>query len=895
MKGSRFAISAINRLSTLLKASMMAVLVAACGAGTGPTETDGARAASDREGGLVQRGPWSVLVISLDTTRADRLTPYDAEGVETPHLASLARDGVVFERAYAVTPVTLPSHATLLTGLEPPHHGVRNNGIHYLKEEVTTLPERLATDGWRTAAFISAAVLERRYGLGQGFEVYDDDLSGGGPREMRSMIERPADATVDAASAWLDGLASGERFFLWVHLFDPHFPYAPPREWAERFPDTPYDGEIAFMDFEIGRLLKHPRLASGVVTVAVGDHGEALGDHGERTHGTLVYDSTMRIPFLLRLPGGPRGLRVVTPVSQTDLVPTLVDLLEQPDLTATSHGSGPDPAEDGPGEGSAGSPGRSLLPLLEGEDWGPRTLYGESHVGFHAYGWARLHTVWREGWKYIQAPTEELYELTRDSEEAQNLAREQPRRAADLATELGRRSGDTQPGRAVLERDREAEERLRSLGYLPAAGRRTEGAPRPDPKDLITVHEDLQRAGELLATRRFGEAVRELRSVLARDPGNPTALRDLARALAETGRLDDAKAALERALELDPSSATLHLALANVEARRGEALEASSLGEAQRSLERALELSEAALSLDRNSLEAHLDKARFLQRIGREVEAGRVMEGVLAASDGRPNNPWVELRYAELVELPAGDLAGAERRLRRVVERDPNLIEAWSLLGQVVEQSGQRQEAVEVYRNALAHQPRALELHGRLGRALAQMGDPDAARALERALELSRDLASEPPPYLLQNLATLALQRRDWAQAEQLARRAVELDPTLAAGWDSLGIAQEEQGRIVEAAEAYRRAIETDPGYWRANFNAGLLLGRQRRFREAAAAFEAVLERAPDHAASHFQLGVLLAGPLNRPEEAREHLRRALEVEPGHPRAVRVREILGRL
>lgn len=891
MKGRRFAISAINRLSTLLQASMMAVLVAACGAGTGPTETDGARAASDREGGLVQRGPWSVLVISLDTTRADRLTPYDAEGVETPHLASLARDGVVFERAYAVTPVTLPSHATLLTGLEPPHHGVRNNGIHYLEEEVTTLPERLAADGWRTAAFISAAVLERRYGLGQGFEVYDDDLSGGGPREMRSMIERPADATVDAASAWLDGLASGERFFLWVHLFDPHFPYAPPREWAERFPDTPYDGEIAFMDFEIGRLLKHPRLASGVVTVAVGDHGEALGDHGERTHGTLVYDSTMRIPFLLRLPGGPRGLRVATPVSQTDLVPTLVDLLEQPDLTATSHGSGPDPAEDGPGEGSPGSPGRSLLPLLEGEDWGPRTLYGESHVGFNAYGWARLHTVWREGWKYIEAPTEELYQIGRDPGETQSLAREQPRRAADLAAELDRRIGAAPPRQTLLQHDREAEERLRSLGYLPAAGRRTEGTPRPDPKELIAVHEDLQRAGELLATRRFGEAVRELRSVLARDPGNPTALGDLARALAETGRLDDAKAALERALELDPSSATLHLALANVEARRTS----SSKAEAERSLERALELSETALALDPRSEEAQLDRARFLQRLGRDEEAREVMEEILAASGGGSNNPWVDLRYAELIELPAGDLAGAERRLRRVVELDPNLIEAWSLLGQVVEQSGQRQEAVEVYRNALAHQPQALELHGRLGRALAQMGDPDAARALDRALELSRDLASEPPPYLLQNLATLALQRRDWAQAEQLARRAVELDPTLAAGWDSLGIAQEEQGRIVEAAEAYRRAIEADPGYWRANFNAGLLLGRERRFREAAGAFEAVLERVPDHAASHFHLGVLLAGPLDRPEEARKHLRRALEVEPGHPRVVRVREILGRL
>lgn len=866
-------------LSALLPAAVLCVGLTACGPGDDPAgrtpskESASATAAS----GEVQRGPWSVLLITLDTTRADRLTPYGAQEAETPHLASLAREGVLFEHAYAVTPVTLPSHATLLTGLEPPRHGVRNNGIHHLEESVVTLPERLAEAGWRTAAFVSAAVLERRYGLAQGFEVYDDDLSGGGPRELRSMTERPASATVDAARGWLDELAPGERFFLWVHLFDPHAPYAPPPEWAERFPDAPYDGEIAFMDAEIGRLLSHPRLAAPLVTVAVGDHGEALGEHGEQTHGMLVYDSTMRVPFVLRLPQGPRGLRVETPVSQTDLVPMLADLLE---LGDSADGS----------SAPAGS-GRSLLPLLRGEPWEPRILYGESHVAFHAYGWARLHTVRRGGWKYIEAPTRELYDLERDPGETENLTPERPRRVAELAAVVERRTGGVRQRETALAPDREADRRLRSLGYLTAGGRRPEGAPRPDPKDVIGVHEDLQRVGVLLQTRRFTAAIRELRSVLARDPGNPTALRDLARSLAETGRLDDAVAALERALSLDPSNPTLHLARADLEARRGASSEVSS----EAALERALEQVDAALALDPRSQEAQIDRARYLQALGRDEEARRLMEEVLDGSADPPNNPWVEVRHAELVELPAGDLEGAERRLRRAVERDPNLVDAWLLLGDVLERSGRPMEAAEVYRRALEHQPRAVELNSRLGRVLAEAGDPGAGAALERALELTREQSSDPPPDLLQNLAALALQRRDWPEAERLARGAVERDPSLAAAWNSLGIAHEEQGRAGEAAAAYRRAVEADPGYWQASFNAGLLLTRQQRFREAAAAFEAVLARVPDHAGAHFHLGSLQAGPLNEPAQARDHLLRALQTEPDHPRARRIREILSRL
>jgi len=834
-----------------------------------------------------------VLLLTLDTTRADHLGAYGADEADTPHLDALAREGALFERAYAVTPVTLPSHATLLTGLDPPRHGVRNNGIHHLEDSVTTLPERLRAAGWRTAAFVSAAVLERRYGLAQGFETYDDDLSGGGARGERAMTERPASVTVDAALAWLDALpgATGDPaapFFLWVHLFDPHAPYAPPPPFAERFAASPYDGEIAYLDSQIGRLLAHPRLTGAsddVVVVAIGDHGESLGDHGERTHGMLVYDSTMRVPFLLRVPSGPRGLRIETPVSQADLVPTLEDLLDLP-----------------AGERSGELPGRSLLPELTGES-GPsdseprggtrRILYGESHVAFHAYGWAKLRTVWQsEGGrleKFIEAPTEELYDLHRDPDESDNLLAggaeaEVRKRRDELAAALAAWSGETPERETALDRDREAEARLRSLGYLPTGGRRPAGAPRPDPKNVIGVHEELQRVGVSLEHRRFAEAARELRSVLARDPENPSALRDLARALGELGRLDDAAAALKRALELDPSDAALHLVLADLEVRRGEGT--------QSALERALELTGAALALDPRSQEARLDRARYLARLGRGEEARELMARTL---DESSNNPWVELRFAELVELEAGDLAGAERRLRHVVERAPDLVEGWRLLGEVLERGGRRAEAVEVYRQGLGHQPRALELQGRLGRLLAEAGDPGAGKVLRRAFELAGELSQPPPVDVLQNLAALALSQRRWQQAEDWARQAVEADPSLAAAWNSLGIAREEQGRLDAAAAAYRSAVEADPGYWQTSFNAGLLLAKRQRFREAAAAFEAVLAQVPDHAGAHFQLGMLQAGPLGEPAKARAHLQAALEAEPDHPRAQRIREVLGRL
>ncbi|MBD3857261.1 MAG: sulfatase [Acidobacteria bacterium] len=368
----------------------------------------------------------SFLLITLDTTRADHLEPYGAENVETPALSELAENGIVFEA------------------------------------------EWLSMAGYRTAAYVSAAVLERRYGLDQGFDVYDDRIRSSTTNfERRMTLERRAGATTDRALAWLDTLGGDEPYFLWVHFYDPHVPYSPPSPWAEEYRDQPYDGEIAYMDSQIGRLLQHPRVGGDdVMVMAVGDHGESLGEHDESTHGLLVYDSTLRVPWILRLPGGPSGVRINAPISQVDLVPTVMDLLAL------------DPKPD-----CEGLEGRSLVPILRGEDWTPeRLLFAETEAPFFSYGWSRLRTVRQGAMKFIDAPVVELYDLGRDPDELQNLAADRTTDVRRLALEIEKWAAQADDVDSTVTVDSETAEQLRALGYIAGDPGRPEGQGRGNPR-----------------------------------------------------------------------------------------------------------------------------------------------------------------------------------------------------------------------------------------------------------------------------------------------------------------------------------------------------------------------------------------------------------------------------
>ena len=802
----------------------------------------------------------SLLVVTLDTTRADRLAPYGARDVETPVLSRLASRGMVFEQAVAVTPVTLPSHASLFTGLYPPRHGIRNNGIHYLADSITTLAERLQGSGFRTAAVVSAAVLDARYGLDQGFDFYDDDLSDGAPKELRLNAERPARQTIDRARDWLDEGSEDERFFLWVHLFDPHAPYDPPEPYASRYAGRPYDGEIAALDAEIGRLLEHPRLdPEETVVMVVADHGESLGEHGEDTHAMLLYEGTQRIPWIVRHPGIPSERRLATPVSQVDLLPTVLELL------------GLDPADSVDGFSLAasilGEPPRSERETRE------TAIYLETLVPFYTYGWAELRALREGSWKLVEAPTRELYELESDPSESDNRAtRETPRVETMAARVSDFDSQDTSS--SALPRDREMEARLRSLGYL-GGGAGSADRERLDPKDVIDLHLAVERGQELFFAGQADRAEAELRPVFSRDPDNLQALTTLAKIRVVQGRIDEAIPVARRAIELDPQNPDLHVALGQVEVSRGDYTEA-------------LVAFETALQLDPLWLDAGIERVRCLDQLGRRDEAIAALETILEndADHGRSQVAW-----AELVELPAGDLEQAEGRLRSVVEQEPRLVEGWRVLGKVQEAGRRYDQALATYLSGLGHRPGDGSLLARLGALQARLGRVDEARqSLEQALAAGQDTAS-----VHYGLASLWIRGRDWSRVESHARRAIELDPGLSGAWNLLAASLEETSRFDEALVAYTQAIASDDTNFRARLNRGLLQMRLEHFEAARDDFEGVLELRGNHAGAHFQLGLLYAQPLADRDRARRHLTASLEAEPAHPRAAEIRRLLSLL
>jgi hypothetical protein len=524
-----------------------------------------------------------VVLITLDTLRADHVGSYGASQAHTPNLDTIATAGVRFDTAISPTPLTLPSHTSLMTGLDPPEHGVRHNAVERLGGGIPTLAEHFRAAGYATAAFVGALVLDRRFGLDRGFEVYDDAMAGRVSATV-GFAERPADRVVDAALAWLDG--APERFFLWVHFYDPHANYRPPPGFAAAFASRPYAGEIAFADAQLGRLLAELRgrwPEDGTLLLATSDHGESLGEHGEPTHSYSIYEATQHVPLLMSGPGLPRGLALTAPVRLVDVAPTLLAL------------AGAEPLPD--------IAGRDLRPLIDGSEQGQRTAYVETLATRRDYGWSPLLGLRTARFKYIRAPRPELYDLRTDPRELRDIAAAKPETAERLDGLLSERLAAAAPRSdaslavGLGEADRA---RLRSLGYVvPARGAAVAPADAevggPDPKDeigLLRVLAEARRdvdAGRLaaalarisdtgdqgtavaamrasiaVATGDYELAERDARAVLASQPDRPDVLIILGRALAGQARLVAARAAFESAALLDPASSSARTYLGRV-------------------------------------------------------------------------------------------------------------------------------------------------------------------------------------------------------------------------------------------------------------------------------------------------------------------------------------------
>jgi choline-sulfatase len=570
----------------------------------------------------------SLVLVTIDTLRADHVGAYGWSRARTPTLDALARRGVVFDRAYAAAPITLPSHATLLTGRYPPGHGARDNGAR-VRDGVPTLATALHAAGFRTAAFVAAFPLDHQFGLNRGFDVYSDHL----PRapDGRPMNERPAAQVVDEAVGWLSGTrgqapgTTTDRFFLWVHVFEPHAPYGDPssgRPVLER-----YDDEIATADREIGRLAKAlaPHAGDTLVIVA-GDHGEAFGEHGEHAHSIFVYDTTLRVPLIITGPGIPDGRRVSDPVTLADIAPTTARTL---------------------GVTLADVDGMDLTPALAGGTLPGRELYAESFAPLVEFGWAPLRAVRSGPWKFIAAPKPELYDVEKDTGEQANLASAQEAVAHQLDQRVGRYSGAILQGPSI-QANPAAAERLRALGYS-AGSRRDEGGNRPDPKDR---RELAARMAQVTAGELTGSAlVTALEAIVRDDPRNGQAHLRLGYARLESGDCARAEPEFHASIASGLPSADAHLGLATCLGRRNDLAGAErALTEARRlepdnpvilanvgilqaakgDTAAAISSLKNALAADPDLLEARFNLAIAYARAGRRSDAATAARELLA-------------------------------------------------------------------------------------------------------------------------------------------------------------------------------------------------------------------------------------------------------------------------
>jgi choline-sulfatase len=684
-----------------------------------------------------------VILITLDTTRADRLGCYGYPLALTPNLDNLAREGVLFRRAYAHVPLTAPSHASILTGLLPPRHGVHDNGTFVLSTGPRTLAEVFVDAGYRTAAFVSAFVLDRRFGLGRGFATYEDDVFTGGADNVAASVR--AEVTVGRAIEWLRH-EDPRPLFAWVHLYDAHSPYDPPASFREKLAGRPYDGEIAYMDAEIGRLLDAVRLRRRPALVAVlGDHGESLGEHQESTHMYYVYSATQHVPFLLHLPGYLPAGRVVEPVVRgVDLMPTVLaiaGLPVPPDLDGTS-----------------------LLPLVTGrsrEEPGP--AYLESYSPRFWWGAHELFGLRTGRWLYIRSPRPELYDVGADPGEHVNLARQHPAELAALDARLQAFLPHGDPLAVRSTPDSEAAERLSALGYVTGTPMTEGGADLLDAKDNAPLLVGFTRGRDLLTEGRPEEALTVLEKTLQINPRSLAVRRLIAETLL---RLNRSRAALARFGDLRderPDVEDFPLGMVKALDRLGRHAEAMRLlreiaprfpnsaavaerigmtleelgrfGEAERTLRH------AASRFPRHLL-IHLRLGVLLTRRGEVAEATKNFLAVVEAS---PRSREAQDAAKGLIAaggslLDRSDFETARTAYRGALEAGMASVELFWNLGLADYRLGRRDEALEVLRQGVSRLPDSSRLHYRLGRLLQETGQAKAAAAeYRRALELKPD------------------------------------------------------------------------------------------------------------------------------------------------------------
>lgn len=722
----------------------------------------------------------NILLVTFDTTRWDHVGWAGHPGT-TPMLDAMARRGTWFSQAFSAQPLTLPSHTSIMTGLFPYHHGVRNNGTYIVSPDEETLAERLKAAGYQTQAVISAFVLDSQFGLDQGFDGYDDDLSGGPRQAMFMFKEIKAEQTAAKGALWLRNRARTDQpFFLWLHFFDPHANYEPPADIAAKFPGDPYSGEIAYADRELGRVFQELdalHQLDNTLVIFTSDHGDSLGEHGEKTHGLFVYDATTRVPLLMSGPGVPPGKQVDGVVRSVDIVPTVLDLLGLP--------------------GQEKLDGRSLKPLWQGQK-DDRLAYSETFTPKENFGWSELRAMRSPTLRAIQAPRPELYDRSTDTSEQQNLfgtASASSPPALSLFQQLDqlKQADETGPAKATGTLTDEARRKLSALGYVTDTAHGTATGPLADPKDRIQSWELFQQGQDLVRMKQYELAVQRIRELLASDPGNVPAKGSLAQALVALGRRDEALAVYREMIAQDPRNDTPHLASARI------LREARQFSEAEAQLRTVLELqpknpdgytamgdlfieqnqfAEAekwfrkALEVDAHSTLAAGGLGNCLNRANRLDEARAVLT---AARTRDPSSHTVVYNLGVVTER-LKDLPGALALFQQAVQLDPDHSMSWNNLGSILQRTGKPAEALKF---------------------------------IQKAHELDADNVEA-----LYNLGTLLVSLKRPEEALPLLEQAEQKRPELIQSWLLHARTLEALGRVPEAVAVLSRLAERNPPAW---------------------------------------------------------------------------------
>ena len=660
--------------------------------------------------------PLNVVLITLDTTRADHLGCYGHEGIETPHIDRLAATGTLYERAYTPVPITLPSHLSILTGTYPAYHGVHENAGFYVAPELTTLPEILKRRGYDTAAFVGAFPLDSQTGLDQGFDLYDDNypssLEQGKHPALRGFFdERPAADVVRPALEWLAG--RDEPYFLWTHFFDPHQPQIPPSPFRERYAGALYDGEIASVDEAIGRLLARLEERGDLdrtLIVLTADHGEGLGEHGELTHALLLYSTTVRVPLVIRDPGDRTPRRVHTPVATVDILPTVLRRLGL-EIPAAVQGV--------------------PLPRADGEAARRREIVSETLYGALLHGWSPLERLTSGDWMLVHGPEPRLYLLSEDPAEVDNLAGEHPDELAAMQRRLAMRkqelaaSAIDSAGTSVSPEQRA---RLMALGYLgsggtPDASETGVSTELPDPHDAIVVFRDMNEGKQLTELGQPGMAAAVLERAKRTDPTNPFVVQFLAMAYRELGETGAFKRELDHLLTIAPEHLAGHLMLAELQT-------------SERDQDGALRTLKRTLELDPKNEATRLIYAHRLEDAGRDADARAAYEALLETA---PDHTLALNGYGtQLYRL--GDAEAAVESFERLLRHQPYYAPAHLNLAVIRHDQGRVEDSERRVLRALELRPAyglAHELHAL---NLEILGDAESAR---RAWELARRFATD--------------------------------------------------------------------------------------------------------------------------------------------------------